>query len=390
MDLDAAVAPPLALARAVPPAGPKILQLSPVPSNISNTDCFFYDPAANISQGNFGAVLAFTSLYGHPVVMHEFPDLYKFQATHPSAILHPLSEVPPAILAWGHCLLSEASNLAPAAIDQPPPVIDPPLPVVPLAGDQRFVIHMAPSISIEAQRSSDASSSLITHKLAGLACHGMDPPSLGIPSQAGASNPVGALPAVVAIARPSPAILHGHLPRTPPQSGPPCPDPNSLDEPSSPMGGRQFWGYGGSPSFFGGDPHFHGGSWLQHFSFPSSGSTANHWRTYNFPGGLPLLVPSFIHGGINPSPPCPSHGGSPHAPASVASTLASAAPPLHPLTHEDLSVSLALDLTMSFWPSSLVVVAPLVFPSANVAPPLAPNPDISPPSPVEGAISAHC
>ncbi len=41
---------------------------------------------------------------------------------------------------------------------------------------------------------------------------------------------------------------------------------------------------------------------------------------------------------------------------------------------------------MSFWLSSLVVVAPLVVPSANVAPPLAPSPNVSPPSPVEGAI----
>ncbi len=110
------------------------------------------------------------------------------------------------------------------------------------------------------------------------------------------------------------------------------------------------------------------------------------------------MVPTVIHGGINPSPPCPSHGGYPHAPASVVSLLASAAPPLHPLTHQDLSASSALDLTMSFWPSSLVAVAPLVVPSANEAPPLAPNPDanvspppapnpnVSPPSPVEGAI----
>jgi hypothetical protein len=107
------------------------------------------------------------------------------------------------------------------------------------------------------------------------------------------------------------------------------------------------------------------------------------------------VVSSVIHGGINPSPPCPSHGGSSHAPASVSSLLASAAPPLCPLKHEDLSVSSALDLMMSFWSSFLVVVAPLVVPyanvalppapnpDANVAPPPAPNPNIYPPSPVE-------
>ncbi len=210
---------------------------------------------------------------------------------------------------------------------------------------------------------------MITHKSAGLACRGMDPPSLGIPYRAGESAPIRALPAVVVIARPPPAVLHGHLPCAPPPSGSSCPDPNDLDEPPSPMGGCQFWGYGGSPSLFGGHPCFYGGSWSQHFSFPSSGSTADHWHMYNFPGGIPLVVPSFIHGGVTLSPPRPSHGGSPHALASVAvaSTFASAAPPLHPLTHEDLSASSALDLMASFWPSSLVAVAPLVVTSANVA-----------------------
>jgi hypothetical protein len=124
MDPDASAAPPLALACTVLPAGPKILQLSPVPSNIYNKDCFFYNPTTNVSQGDFGEVLAFASLYGHPVVVHKCPDLYEFQAAHPSAIVHPLSEVHPAILAWGCRLLSEASNLAPAVIDQPRTVID--------------------------------------------------------------------------------------------------------------------------------------------------------------------------------------------------------------------------------------------------------------------------
>jgi hypothetical protein len=84
------------------------------------------------------------------VVVHKCPNLYEFQAAHSSAVVHPPSEVPPAILARGCCLLSEASNLVPAAVDQPPLVIDLPLLVAPLAGDQRFVIHIAPLTSIEA------------------------------------------------------------------------------------------------------------------------------------------------------------------------------------------------------------------------------------------------
>jgi hypothetical protein len=97
MELDAAR--PMVIAGTTPPAGPRILQLSPLPGNIYDIDQYYYDPAADVSQGNFGAVLAFALAHGHPVVMHECPDIYAFQAAHPSTIVHPLNKVPPAILA---------------------------------------------------------------------------------------------------------------------------------------------------------------------------------------------------------------------------------------------------------------------------------------------------
>jgi hypothetical protein len=75
MDLDAAAASLLALACAVPLSGPKSLQLSPVPGDTYDTDRFFYNHAANVSQGDFGAVLVFALLYGHPVAVYECPDL---------------------------------------------------------------------------------------------------------------------------------------------------------------------------------------------------------------------------------------------------------------------------------------------------------------------------
>jgi hypothetical protein len=161
-----------------------------------------------------------------------------------------------------------------------------------------------------------------------------------------------------------PGIPHIQVPCVPPTSGPPRTDLDSLDVPPSSMGGHQYQRYCGS---YGGSLHYHGGSCSQHhaFSFPSSGFMADYLHTYNFPGGIPLAVPSFIHG---PSPPCPSHGGSPHAPASVATTLTFVAHLLYPLMHEDRSGSSALDLTMSFWPSlSAAVVPPVV--SSEVVPP---------------------
>ncbi len=62
-------------------------------------DQYYYDPAANFFQVIFAAVLAFALAHGHPVVMHQCPDIYTFQAAHPSAIVHPLNKVPLAILA---------------------------------------------------------------------------------------------------------------------------------------------------------------------------------------------------------------------------------------------------------------------------------------------------
>jgi hypothetical protein len=143
------------------------------------------------------------------------------------------------------------------------------------------------------------------------------------------------------------------------------------------MGGCSYPACGGTLPFYGGQFPPHGGSYggppfqRQVLSYQASGSTDDHWRSFNFPGSLPLTVPTFIH---IPSPLCPSHGGSPHAPASVVSMLASAAPPLGPLMHEDLLASLALELTMSFWPSSLAVTAPPVVPSTDQPHPPVPVP----------------
>jgi hypothetical protein len=76
MDPDAAG--PLALAHATPLAGPRILQLPPVPGNIYDMDQYYYDPAANVFQVNFAVVLTFASAHGCPVVVHECLDIYAF------------------------------------------------------------------------------------------------------------------------------------------------------------------------------------------------------------------------------------------------------------------------------------------------------------------------
>jgi hypothetical protein len=105
-------------------AWPRIIQLSPVLGNIYNEDCFYYNPAANVSCCNFEAILAFALAHGRPVVVHDCPDIYKFQASHPSAVVCPVNKVSPAIIAWGLALLAlQAGSLAPPAFTQHPPAV---------------------------------------------------------------------------------------------------------------------------------------------------------------------------------------------------------------------------------------------------------------------------
>jgi hypothetical protein len=105
-------------------AGPRIIQLSPNPGNIYDTDCFYYDPAADVSRGNFRAILAFASAHGRPVIVCDCPDIYKFQAAHPSAVVRPVNKVPPAIIARGLALLAlQAGSSAPPAFAQHPPAV---------------------------------------------------------------------------------------------------------------------------------------------------------------------------------------------------------------------------------------------------------------------------
>jgi hypothetical protein len=52
--LDTGVALPLAVnAHPTPLVGPGILQLSPIPGNIYESNCFFYNHTADISRGDF-------------------------------------------------------------------------------------------------------------------------------------------------------------------------------------------------------------------------------------------------------------------------------------------------------------------------------------------------
>jgi hypothetical protein len=80
--------------------------------------------------------------------------------------------------------------------------------------------------------------------------------------------------------------------------------------------------------------------------FSSLASTAEHWRAFTIPDGIPPEVPSFIYGGSVLIPPI--HVCSPHVPTSVAPSLGVTSLMLRPLTHEDARSLLDSDITMSF------------------------------------------
>ena len=50
---------------AAPLSGPKIFVLSPLPGNQFNMDQYFYSPAADVSKGDYAALVAFAAHYGH-------------------------------------------------------------------------------------------------------------------------------------------------------------------------------------------------------------------------------------------------------------------------------------------------------------------------------------
>jgi len=93
----AAVAPsPIPAAASL--SGPKIFVLSPLPGNKYDVDRYFYSPSADVTVGDYAALLTFAAHYGNPLAIYQCPNLAVFQASHLLAIVHPFSEVPPPIL----------------------------------------------------------------------------------------------------------------------------------------------------------------------------------------------------------------------------------------------------------------------------------------------------
>ena len=107
-DLVVVAPPPAPLALAPPPApvvaslsGLKIFVLSHLPGIKYDVDRYFYSPAADVMEGDYAALLTFAAHYGHPIAIFQCPNITAFQASHPSAIIRPFSNIPPPILQRG-------------------------------------------------------------------------------------------------------------------------------------------------------------------------------------------------------------------------------------------------------------------------------------------------
>ena len=76
---------PAPAADAPPPApmaaslsGPKICVLSPLPATKYNVDRYFYSLAADVTEGDYAALLTFAAHYGHPIAIFQCPDIAAF------------------------------------------------------------------------------------------------------------------------------------------------------------------------------------------------------------------------------------------------------------------------------------------------------------------------
>ena len=100
--------PPNPATTASPPASlvarPLIFVLSPPPARGSGVDMYFYSPSADVTEGDYAALLTFATRYGYPLAIYQCPDMASFLASNPMNV-RPFAEVPAAIIERGRELM---------------------------------------------------------------------------------------------------------------------------------------------------------------------------------------------------------------------------------------------------------------------------------------------
>ena len=105
---------------------PLVLQVSPLDTESSGADKFFFDPFADVQIGNFAAARAFFVHHGHVVVFHECPDPIAFQEMFPSATIGYVLVLQKGLRAEGHKILASQHAFHRASARTSPPPIRPP------------------------------------------------------------------------------------------------------------------------------------------------------------------------------------------------------------------------------------------------------------------------
>ncbi len=260
--------PPAPAAVAPPPgptaasfSGPTVFVLSPLPGNPYGVDRYFYSSAADVTEGDYAALLSFATHYGYPLAFYRCPDLATFQASRPSAVVWPFSEVPPAFIRRGYELQSSfqlsSSDASPAS---------------PSGGS-------AASFPSQCNDLASLLSHVSTVPLAQGSFRGHDPPLVAAATRTSSASVS------------SVGLMH-----PPPQASSACPDPDGVDVPPPFLGGA---GGPGGPRFFDRSSSSYG--YPPHRSslgsgFSTSLMAAANYPNYNFPGPIPEEIPKVVFG----------------------------------------------------------------------------------------------
>ena len=281
--------PPAPAAAAPPPAstaaslvGPRIFVLSPLPGNKYEVDRYFYSARADVTTGDYAALLAFATHYAYPLAILQCPDLAAFQASNPDATtVRPFAEVPAPIIERGRALMlsSAASAASPSGG----------------SASSQSLLSLSTSLPSAGANAHESSS-----------VRGHDPPLVA------ALTRTSSLP-----------VSHTFAPPFPPR----CPDPDGVDGPSFVFGMGSSGGFGrlsGPPGGLGGMGYRRASARLTPVSgFSDYSSNNDDFRSYNFPCPIPETIPPVVfhrHGAPPPpgvSVPSPTMGYH-HGPASVA------------------------------------------------------------------------
>ena len=70
--------------------------------SVDEVDRYYYSPNADVTDGDYAALLAFAAGYGCSLAIYQCPDMAMFLASNPTVNIRPFAEVPATMLAMGH------------------------------------------------------------------------------------------------------------------------------------------------------------------------------------------------------------------------------------------------------------------------------------------------